>query len=535
MGTSSLDRTANGCSESNHDDEGDKMKKENGNVPLHLHQSTSLKSCNDRQRILTIDEISKQLYSDAGLAPMVRASTIPLRTLAIQYGANFVYTEELIDRSIAGTVRVVNDTLGTIDYVKDSSRLSAKQLRRLGDVPPAVFLRIDRNIERGKLICQIGSGDAQLAVAAALHVHNDVDAIDINMGCPKKFSTSDGMGSALLSDPDRACRVIRTLADTMNPLGRPVSAKIRLLKQDNTSKESKVSIQGTVDFVSGLINAGASAVAIHGRRVGDPEMKAADWESLSEVVTLVKCKYPSTPILINGDFYTRSEFMQFQQQSGADGVLLARPALYNTSIFRKPSVIVDDHVMHDYNSPLLLDKTTVIQDYLRESIKYDVHYKNVKYVTCEMMNSRRAPIERVPYLPQIFSGGQTIGKTCSCNTLKEICQIWDINYDKMLQEYRQQQQQLLHPEQDTTIETMKMIQAPAGEHTYSDDYILQRQPEVVTGNTPSPPLTIIPDKTAKELGHKVKSLTRQRVDSIEQHQETNSVPSPKRLRVDSSI
>ena len=50
-----------------------------------------------------------------------------------------------------------------------------------GDAVPPLILRIDPAIERGKLICQLGTGEPELALAAALHVHKDVDAIDVNM------------------------------------------------------------------------------------------------------------------------------------------------------------------------------------------------------------------------------------------------------------------------------------------------------------------------------------------------------------------
>jgi tRNA-dihydrouridine synthase 2 len=165
------------------------------------------------------------------LAPMVRASTTPLRVLALQYGADSVYTEELIDRSIGNTLRVdhtLDSTMGTIDYVKDMSQASARVLRKLQDHAPLI-LRIDPSVERRHLIAQLGTGDATLALQAALHMYRDVDAIDINMGCPKKFSVSGGMGSALLTDGPRASDIIRTLSTHLNPLHVPVSAKIRLL------------------------------------------------------------------------------------------------------------------------------------------------------------------------------------------------------------------------------------------------------------------------------------------------------------------
>jgi tRNA-dihydrouridine synthase 2 len=399
---------------------------------------------------MTLEAKARALFHGEALAPMVRASTTPLRVLALKYGADFVYTEELIDRSITETIRVPNETLGTIDYVKDTSRLSQKVQKRLGkDGRPAVLLRIDPKFERGKLVCQIGTGEPELALAAALHVHRDVDAIDINMGCPKKFSISGGMGSALLSDPDRACRIIRTLTENLSHLGLPVSAKIRLLK-DTAS---------TVEFITGLISAGAKAVAIHGRHVGDDSTQPAHWEKLKEVVAFTKAKFPQVPILLNGDFYTREEFTNFQEETGASAVLLARPALYNTSLFRKPVTAVGGVLLDDsfgYESRLLLDKTTVVQDYVRESIRYDIHYKNVKYVVCEMMTNRRAPTPRVPFLPQTFARGQSIGTTCACHSLPEICKVWNV---------------------DCTTKPVKLRnehcqQAPSGEHRYEDSYFL---------------------------------------------------------------
>lgn len=384
----------------------------------------------------TVKEKARKLYSGVGLAPMVRASTTPLRVLALDYGADFVYTEEFIDRSLSNSVRIENKEMGTIDYIK--ANVSKKAQKKLDGAQP-LLLRIDPAAERGKLIGQIGSGEPQLALEAALHVHRDVDALDLNMGCPKKFSVSGGMGSALLKDPDRACRIIRTLSENLTPKGLPVSAKIRLLK-DTTS---------TVDLVSALIGAGAKAVAIHGRRVGDDAQVPADWNTLREVVKLCKEKHSATPILVNGDFYTRNEFEEFQQSTGVDGVLLARPALYNTSIFRKPLKSGD----YGYSSPLLLDRTRVVQDYLRLSVKYQIHHKNTKYVVCEFLNNRRAPSPRTPFLSQVWPGDQSVAKVCQCHSLTDLCKLWEVDSAAPASADEQQQ----------------------GDHKYEDSYFLGKK------------------------------------------------------------
>lgn len=349
------------------------------------------------------------------LAPMVRASTTPLRTLALSYGADLVYTEEIVDRSITTCNRVVNDELGTVDYVRKTDGMSAKVLKRLkakGEIP--VILRIAPNLEKGRLIYQIGTGEANLALPAALYVQRDVDGIDINMGCPKKFSVSGGMGSALLSDLPRACDIIKTLRANLHV---PVSAKIRLLKDD----------ESTVHFVRSLIKAGANAVTIHSREVGDESHKPAKWDRLASVVQAVKA-VESVPIIINGDLFTRNDMVSLKQRTGADAVMLARPALYNVSVFKKPpAASVETQASYGYDSPLLESKTSVVQSYLEHSLKYSPNFKNVKYVVCEMMNNRRNPSNIVHHLPQKFAGGQTIKEVCDCKSLSDMCTLWDVS------------------------------------------------------------------------------------------------------------
>jgi len=124
------------------------------------------------------------------LAPMVRASTTPLRLLSLHYGAQKVYTEETIDRAIIATTRTPNTTLHTIDYKKETK----------------LVLRIHEQ-ERKNVIFQIGSADPEMALRAARKVQGDVAGIDLNCGCPKHFSTHGGMGSKLLTEPDKLCLV----------------------------------------------------------------------------------------------------------------------------------------------------------------------------------------------------------------------------------------------------------------------------------------------------------------------------------------
>ena len=73
---------------------------------------------------------------------------------------------------------------------------------------------------------QIGTSDPDRAVKVAKMVESDIDAIDVNMGCPKSFSLKGGMGAALLSKPEKITAILTALVKAVNI---PVTCKIRIL------------------------------------------------------------------------------------------------------------------------------------------------------------------------------------------------------------------------------------------------------------------------------------------------------------------
>lgn len=419
---------------------------------------------------MSAQDRANQLFLNSEiLAPMVRASTTPLRLLALSHGADLVYTEEIIDRSIMTCERKVNSELGTIDYVRKMDQFSPKVLRRIkssGEGQPVV-LRIVPSLEKGKLIYQMGTGESNLALPAAMAVVQDVDGIDINMGCPKKFSVSGGMGSALLSDLPRACDIIKTLRRNIS---KPVSAKIRLLPGDFP--------KNTIDFIQGLIQAGANAVTIHARHPGDESTSPAKWDKIIELINLLKTtgnitstEGGSVPIIINGDLYTRNDMVNTRKKCQADGVMLARPALYNTSIFCKPprsdqEPDCDEQISecfkedrYGYKSPLLKTKTEVIKNYLHFANIYNSNPKNIKYVVCEMMNNRRTPPTVAYFMPQSYPGHQTIDKVCKCKTMESLCKLWDVSSTASKQKHID----LIKRNNESVVDV----------HNYDDKYFLQ--------------------------------------------------------------
>lgn len=301
------------------------------------------------------------------LGPMVRANAIPFRILALKHGVDIVFSEELIDKRLVKCTRTLNAQLNTIDYVTDN----------------CVLLRIDPIAEKGALILQLGTSNAEQALKAALLVQNDVAGVDINMGCPKKFSVHAGMGVALLDNPSTAYDIVKKLKSNLNI---PVSVKMRLCAPTKTQVKNKSSnsklnggntgvekssckggeevdhepsiediIDYTVHFMKGLISNGVDAITVHmrTRHMSSSEDLALPPYVLKSIIQQLHifqdelhrssseldpkhCHTPGyVPILVNGDMYDPVAVQSYVSASMCDGVMLARPMLLNASIARQ--------------------------------------------------------------------------------------------------------------------------------------------------------------------------------------------------------
>uniref|UniRef100_UPI001CB8CDBA tRNA-dihydrouridine(20) synthase [NAD(P)+]-like n=1 Tax=Erigeron canadensis TaxID=72917 RepID=UPI001CB8CDBA len=270
------------------------------------------------------------------LAPMVRVGTLPFRLLAAEYGADITYGEEIIDHKLLKCERRVNDVIGSTDIVEKGTE-------------NVVFRTCD--LERNQVVFQMGTSDAVRALTAAQLVCKDVAAIDVNMGCPKAFSISGGMGAALLSKPDLIHDILTMLKRN---LSIPVTCKIRLLK----------STHDTVELARRIEKTGVSAVAVHGRKVADRPRDPANWSEIAAVVDAL-----SIPIIANGDVFEYDDFQRIRDVTGASSVMVARGALWNASIF------------HPEGAPYEVVKS----EYVRKSILWDHDIKTTKYTLKEMI------------------------------------------------------------------------------------------------------------------------------------------------------
>lgn len=271
------------------------------------------------------------------LAPMVRVGTLPLRLLSAEYGADITYGEEIIDHKLIKCDRIVNEYLGTTDIIEKGTQ-------------NVVFRTCPE--ERSRVVFQMGTSDAIRALKAAQLVCNDVAAVDINMGCPRSFSISGGMGAALLSKPETIHDILTTLKRNLHT---PVTCKIRLLRTSHN----------TVELARQIEKTGVSALAVHGRKVPDRPRDPAKWNEIADVVAAL-----SIPVIANGDVFEYEDIERIKCATGASSVMIARGALWNASIF----------------SPLgKLPWEEVKKKYVRKSILWDNDVKSSKHTLKEMI------------------------------------------------------------------------------------------------------------------------------------------------------
>ncbi len=117
------------------------------------------------------------------------------------------------------------------------------------------------------------------------------DILDINMGCPVGKVVKSGDGSALMKDPERAARIVEKVVAAVD---KPVTVKIR--------KGFDGGNVNAVELAQMLQQAGASAIAVHGRTRAQMYAGRADWDTIREVRKAV-----TIPVLANGDVFTAED------------------------------------------------------------------------------------------------------------------------------------------------------------------------------------------------------------------------------------
>ncbi|WP_022766297.1 tRNA dihydrouridine synthase DusB [Butyrivibrio sp. XPD2006] len=223
------------------------------------------------------------------LGPMAGVSDLPFRVLCSEMGAGLVCMEMVSAKAIIYKNRNTNMLL---EIHPDEHPVS---LQLFGSEPEIMQQAVEMIKDR------------------------PYDILDVNMGCPVPKVVSNGEGSALMKDPALIERIVSALVQVSD---RPVTVKIRKGFTDNSINAVECALAAEAG--------GAAAVAVHGRTREQFYSGKADWEIIRQVKEAVKI-----PVIGNGDVVDGPSAKAMFEQTGCDGVMVARAAQGNPFIFRE--------------------------------------------------------------------------------------------------------------------------------------------------------------------------------------------------------
>lgn len=160
--------------------------------------------------------------------------------------------------------------------------------------------------------------DTMAEAARIIEERHHPEGFDVNMGCPVYKIVHNFNGAALMREPALATAIIKKMKAAITV---PLSIKIRTGWSDPTE---------CLEFARVIEDAGANLITIHGRTKMQGYSGQSDWNRIAQVKQAV-----SIPVLANGDIHTAPLTLQVLEQTGCDGVLIARGALGNPWIFQQ--------------------------------------------------------------------------------------------------------------------------------------------------------------------------------------------------------
>lgn len=226
------------------------------------------------------------------LAPMAGVNDLAFRQLCVECGVDLTYTEMVSSKALS---------------------FANEKTRHL----------LDRAPNEKRVAVQLFGHEPQTMAREAAWVEEQMgDAlayIDINMGCPARKIVKKGDGSALLTTPDTACDIVRQVSAAVE---HPVTVKFRKGYHEGEDV--------AVEFARRVEDAGAAAVAVHGRTAAQFYSGTADWDVVARVKQAV-----AIPVIGNGDVRSGSDAVALVERTGCDAVMVGRAAQGDPWLFAR--------------------------------------------------------------------------------------------------------------------------------------------------------------------------------------------------------
>ena len=239
------------------------------------------------------------------LAPMEGVSDAGFRRLCAEAGAGLGFTEMVRAR---GIVKRNKSTLALVDTVD-------------ADVPTGVQLLVVNErelIDTVEILAELSHGT---------HPHfANIVAVDLNFGCPSQDVVRIGAGPAMLKRRAKLRAIFEALADLKKravlPSVQSVSAKIRLGL--NPSERAHKVYLPVVEMANDTLD----HLTVHGRHGMQRSRELSDWSAIGEAKA-----HSKIPIVGNGDVMTGADALRLHQETGCDGVMIARAAIRDPCCF----------------------------------------------------------------------------------------------------------------------------------------------------------------------------------------------------------
>jgi tRNA-dihydrouridine synthase B len=266
-----------------------------------------------------------QLDSPVVQAALSGYSDLPMRVLARRFGASYSLCEVLLDTFVA---------------VMGANR---KNLAR-------VAVSDEEHPVGGQLM---GANPDDFPPAARRLVAAGFDVIDINFGCPVKKVLGRCRGGYLLSVPDTALEIVSRVRDAV-PAGVPVTLKMRRGIDDSPESADKF-----WTIFEGAFARGVEAITVHGRSVQQRYVGPSNWAFLAEVKRVAG----ERTVIGSGDLFSAEACLTMLEQTGVDGVSIARGAIGNPWIFRQTLALLAGEPIPP--PPSLHEQRDVLREHFR--------------------------------------------------------------------------------------------------------------------------------------------------------------------------
>ncbi len=230
------------------------------------------------------------------LAPMAGVSDLPFRLLCKEQGAGLLGMEMVSAKAIM---------------------YNSKNTEALMEIHP----------DEMPVSLQLFGSDADIISEMAKRIEDrPFSILDINMGCPVPKVVNNGEGSALMKKPALVREIV---SKTVEAVRKPVTVKIR--------KGFDGEHANAVEIAKAAEDAGAAAVAVHGRTREEFYSGKADWKIIAEVKKAV-----NIPVIGNGDVTDGESAKRMLEETGCDGVMIGRAARGNPWIFREVTAYLEN-------------------------------------------------------------------------------------------------------------------------------------------------------------------------------------------------